>query len=62
MTRMLKRKIHPDLGVKINMDNNQNTKPKVAYKDGKIYESISLLQSQGTYILISFQYRKQNFI
>ncbi|XP_022865899.1 uncharacterized protein LOC111385709 [Olea europaea var. sylvestris] len=46
MTRMLKRKIHPDIGVKINTDKNQNTKTKVAYKDGKIYESISLLQSQ----------------
>ncbi|CAI9764897.1 unnamed protein product [Fraxinus pennsylvanica] len=46
MTRMLKRKIHPDIGVNINKDNHQNTKPKVAFEDGKIYESISLLQSQ----------------
>ncbi|CAA2982585.1 Hypothetical predicted protein [Olea europaea subsp. europaea] len=46
MTKMLKRKIHPDIGVKINKDNEHNTKPKVASEDRKIFESISLLQSQ----------------
>ncbi|KAL2461441.1 hypothetical protein Adt_44861 [Abeliophyllum distichum] len=46
MTKMLKRKIHPDIGTKINKDYHQSIKPKVAFEDRKIYESISLLQSQ----------------